>query len=95
MRDGCLLGVDVGDGVDNGEKMSLDLEVVLRDAYGNDKMGSTGCGEPLKQDSVFLPKKWEPDLWRRGGDRRCLLISPTCDSASLESSAAFVKWFGV
>ena len=24
-----------------------------------------------------------------------MLISPACDSASLESSAAFVKWFGV
>ena len=64
MQDGCMLGADVGDGVDNGEKMSLDLEVVLRDAYGNDKMRSTGCSEPFEQNSVFLPEKWEPDLWR-------------------------------
>ena len=59
-----MLGTDVGDGVNDGEKMSLDLEVVLRDADGNDKMGSTGCVEPLEQDSIFVPKKREPDLWR-------------------------------
>ena len=47
-QDGCMLGVDVGNGVDDGEEMSLDLEVVLRNADGNDKMGSTGCGEPLE-----------------------------------------------
>ena len=44
--------------------MSLDLEVVLRDEDGNDKMGSIRCGQSLKQDSVFLPQEWEPNLWR-------------------------------
>ena len=44
--------------------MSLDLEVVLCDEDGNDKMGSTGCTESLEKDSIFLPEKWEPDVWR-------------------------------
>ena len=43
--------------------MCLDLEVVLCDEDGNDKMGSTGCDESLEEDSIFLPKKWEPDVW--------------------------------
>ena len=59
-----MLGTDVGDGVNDGEKVSLDLEVVLRDAYGNDNVGSVRCGQSLEQDPVFLPKEWEPDLWR-------------------------------
>ena len=44
--------------------MSLDLEVVLRDEDGNDEVGSTRCCESLEQDSILLPKKWEPDVWR-------------------------------
>ena len=64
VQGGCVLGTDVGDGVDDGEKVSLDLEVVLRDAYGNDKVGSIKCGQSLEPNSVFLPKEWEPDLWR-------------------------------
>ena len=64
MQAGCLLGVDVGDGVDNGSKMSLDLEVVLCVEDGYDKMGSTGCNESLGKDSIFLPEKWEPNVWR-------------------------------
>ena len=44
--------------------MSLDLEVVLRDEDGNNKVGSTGCNKSLEKDSILLPKKWEPDVWR-------------------------------
>ena len=51
-----MLGTDVGDGVNDGEKVSLDLEVVLRDAYGNDNVGSARCGQSLEQDPVFLSK---------------------------------------
>ena len=64
MQSGCVLGTDVGDGVDDGEKVSLDLEVVLCDEYGDDSVGSVRCDEPLEQDPVFLPQKWEPNLWR-------------------------------
>ena len=63
MQAGCLLGVDVGDGVDDGKKMSLDLEVVLRDEDRNDKMGSTGGDKSFEKDSILLPKKWEPNVW--------------------------------
>ena len=44
--------------------MSLDLVVVLRDEDLNDKMGSTGCNKSLEKNSILLPKKWEPDVWR-------------------------------
>ena len=62
MQSGCVIGIDVGDGMNDGEKVSLDLEVVLCDAYGDDNVGSVRCDEPLEQDPVFLPKEWEPDL---------------------------------
>ena len=44
--------------------MSLDLEVVLRDEDRNDEVGSTRCYKSLEKDSILLPKKWEPDVWR-------------------------------
>ena len=44
--------------------MSVDLEVVLRDEDGNDKMGPAGGNKSLEKDSILLPKKWEPDVWR-------------------------------
>ena len=51
--------------------MRLDLEVVLRDEDGNDKMGSSRGDYSFEQDSIFLPEEWEPDVWGRGGDRWC------------------------
>ncbi len=64
MQSGCVFGVDVGDGMNDGEKVSLDLEVVLCDEYGNDSMGSVRCDESFKQNSVFLPQEWKPGLRR-------------------------------
>ena len=63
MQSGCVFGIDVGDGMNDGEKVSSDLEVVLCDEYGADSVGSVGCDESLEQDSVFLPQEWKPNLW--------------------------------
>ena len=43
--------------------MRLDLEVVLRDEDGNDKMGSSGGDKSLEKDPILLPEEWEPDVW--------------------------------
>ena len=43
--------------------MCLDLEVVLRDEDGNDKVGSSGGDESFENDSILLSEEWEPDVW--------------------------------
>ena len=59
-----MFDIDGSDGMDDREKVSLDLEVVLCDEYGNDSMGSVRCDESFKQNPVFLPQEWKPGLRR-------------------------------
>ena len=59
-----MFDIDESDGMDDRKKVSLDLEVVLCDKYGDDSMGSVRCDESFKQNYVFLPQEWKPGLRR-------------------------------
>ena len=55
--------VDNSESVDDGEEVSLDLEVVLSDVNGNDEMRPLGSGEFFNEGLVFLMEKGEPCMW--------------------------------
>ena len=67
----------------DGKEMCLDLEVVLSDVDGNDKVRPLRSEEFFNQGFVFLSKEGQPCLWCVRGERGSVLICPTCNGLVL------------
>ena len=55
VQGGNVFVVDECESMDDGQKVGLNLEMVLCDIDGNDGMGPVRSDESLKENPVFLP----------------------------------------